>query len=214
MASIIAAGRPEASPGGVGSLEAVAGPDARYRALLNALPVWAFVVDAEVRVRDLNDAAAAVFARDATVLDRREGEVLHCLHALDAPGGCGQGPFCPQCVIRNAVRESLRGGQVGRRRAKVTLVSAGLKRNYDLLVSASPMTWGAEPLSLLILEDVSELTTLRDIVPICAKCRRVRDDEDYWQSVETYVREHLGVDFSHGVCPSCHEELYGEAAGA
>lgn len=216
MASIIAAGQPEAaSPGGGPGPEADAGPDARYRALLNAMPLWAFVVDADVRVRDLNDAAAAAFASDgAVVLGRRGGEILHCLHALDAPGGCGRGPFCPDCVIRNAVGESLRGGHVSRRRTRATLVTAGLKKEYDLLISANPMPWGPEPLSLLVVEDISELVSLRDIIPICAKCKRVRDDQEFWHSVETYFRERLGVDFSHGVCPACHEELYGEPADA
>jgi len=184
-------------------------PDARYRALLNAIPLWAFVVDHDVRVQDLNDAAAAVFAPDKTVVfDRRGGEVLHCLHWQDSPDGCGRGPFCPSCVIRNAVGESLRGGHVSRRRTKVTLVSGGFKKEHELLVTANPMPFGTEPLALLILEDVSELSTLRDIIPICAKCKSVRDDEEYWQSVESYFRDRLGVDFSHGVCPDCRKELY------
>jgi len=188
-------------------------PDSRYRALLNAIPLWAFVVDEEVRVQDLNDAAAAVFApAKAVILDRRAGEVLHCLHALDAPRGCGHGPFCPGCVIRNAVRESLRGGHVSRRRATITLVSAGLKRQFELLVTANPMPGADEPLALLVLEDVSELATLRGIIPICAKCQQVRNDQEYWQSVETYLTEHQGVDVSHGICPSCEQQLYPAAA--
>jgi len=186
--------------------------DARYRALLNAIPLWAFVVDSDVRVRDLNDAAAAVFAPDnAVVLDRRGGEVLHCLHWQDSPEGCGRGPFCPSCVIRNAVGESLRGGRVSRRRTKVTLVSGGLKKEYELLVTANRMPGGAEPLALLVIEDVSEISTLQDIIPICAKCKMVRDDQEYWQSVESYFRDRLGVDFSHGVCPKCRKKLYPEA---
>ena len=189
--------------------------DGRYRALLNALPLWAFVVDRDMRVLDLNDAAAAAFASDdALVLDRRGGEVLHCLHALDAPGGCGRGPFCADCIIRNSVGEAMRGGRVSRRRAKVTLVTSGLKQDHELLVSASPIPGGPEKTALLIIEDVSELTTLRDIIPICARCKRVRDDQEYWTSVEAYFREHLGVGFSHGVCPECHEEMYGEKADA
>lgn len=191
-----------------------AAPTSRYRALLNAIPLWAFVVDGDVRVQDLNDAAAAVFAPAKTVvLDRSGGEVLHCLHWQDSPEGCGRGPFCPQCVIRNAVRECLGGGRVIRRRASVTLVSGGLKANYELLVTANRMPWGDEPLALLVLEDVSELSTLRGIIPICARCKQVRNDREYWQSVETYFAEHLGVDFSHGVCPACETELYGTKAG-
>jgi PAS domain-containing protein len=188
-------------------------PNSRYRALLNAIPLWAFVVDEDVRVQDLNDAAAAVFAPDKTVvLDRTGGEVLRCLHWQDSPKGCGHGPFCPACVIRNSVRESLKGGHVSRRRASVTLISAGLKKPYDLLVTANPMPGTDEPLALLVIEDVSELATLRGIIPICARCKQVRDDQEYWQSVETYFTEHMGVDFSHGVCPSCEQELYPAAA--
>jgi len=183
--------------------------DSRYRALLNAIPLWAFVVDEEVRVQDLNDAAAAVFAPDKrVVLDLTGGEVLHCLHWQDSPQGCGHGPFCSGCVIRNAVGESLRGGHVTRRRAKVTLVSAGLKKDYELLVTANPMPGSAEPLALLVIEDVSEISTLRDIIPICAKCKAVRDDQEYWWSLASYFKEHLGLDFSHGVCPSCQKDLY------
>ena len=188
-------------------------PDSRYRALLNAIPLWAFVVDEDVRVQDLNDAAAAAFAPAKTVvLDRRGGEVLRCLHALDATQGCGYGPFCPSCVIRNAVKESMGGGHVSRRRATVTLVSAGLKRQFELLITANPMPGTDEPLALLVIEDVSELSTLRGIIPICAKCKQVRNDQEYWQSVETYVTEHMGVGSSHGVCPTCEQQLDPAAA--
>jgi len=189
--------------------------DPRYRALLNALPLWAFVVDDDVRVLDLNDAAAAVFAPDkALVLDRLGGEVLHCLHSLDSPAGCGSGPFCPGCVIRNSVAECMRGGRVSRRRTRVTLVSDGLKKDYELLVSASPMPDRGRRLALLVLEDVSELSALKDIIPICAKCRKVRDDSEYWRSVESYLRNRLGVDFTHGVCPACQRELYPDTEDA
>jgi hypothetical protein len=40
-------------------------------------------------------------------------------------------------------------------------------------------------------------------LPICAWCKRIRDDEGYWQKVETYFHEHTGADFTHGICPEC-----------
>jgi len=52
---------------------------------------------------------------------------------------------------------------------------------------------------------LAEVRTLREILPICSYCRRVRDDENYWHSVETYISEHTSTRFSHGICPSCYE---------
>ena len=53
--------------------------------------------------------------------------------------------------------------------------------------------------------DGVEVRTLRAFLPICSYCKRVRDDENYWHSVEAYVSEHTGTRFSHGICPSCYE---------
>lgn len=52
---------------------------------------------------------------------------------------------------------------------------------------------------------LTEVQTLKDILPICSYCRRVRDDEDYWQTVEAYVSQTTRTRFSHGICPSCYE---------
>jgi hypothetical protein len=52
------------------------------------------------------------------------------------------------------------------------------------------------------------LEALRRIVPICANCKRVRTDEEYWESVEAYVAKHSNLDFSHGICPDCARMLY------
>jgi PAS domain S-box-containing protein len=51
---------------------------------------------------------------------------------------------------------------------------------------------------------------LRGFLPICASCKKIRDDEGYWHPVEVYVREHTEAQFSHGICPECARELYGE----
>jgi PAS domain S-box-containing protein len=50
---------------------------------------------------------------------------------------------------------------------------------------------------------LAEVRTLREILPICAYCKKVRDDEDYWDTVESYVSRHTATRFSHGICPSC-----------
>ena len=60
---------------------------------------------------------------------------------------------------------------------------------------------------------VSEIRTLRGIIPICAQCKQVRDDNGFWRRVEEYVREHTEAEFTHGLCPACLEELYGMRSG-
>ena len=52
---------------------------------------------------------------------------------------------------------------------------------------------------------LAEVTSLRDILPICSYCKKIRDDENYWQSVEAYFSRHLNTTFSHGICPSCYD---------
>ncbi|HEX7623459.1 MAG TPA: nuclear transport factor 2 family protein [Anaeromyxobacteraceae bacterium] len=55
---------------------------------------------------------------------------------------------------------------------------------------------------------LDEVRTLRGILPICAHCKKIRDDHGFWSQVEKYVSEHTEARFSHGICPDCMEELY------
>jgi phosphoserine phosphatase RsbU/P len=55
---------------------------------------------------------------------------------------------------------------------------------------------------------LDQIKTLSGIVPICASCKKIRDDRGYWNQVEIYVRDHTEAKFSHGICPECKEKLY------
>lgn len=69
--------------------------------------------------------------------------------------------------------------------------------------------------TLGLMADIKRLTGL---LPICAYCKRIRSDDDYWEEVESYITEHTDVRFSHGICPSClakaMDELDGPAAAS
>lgn len=54
-----------------------------------------------------------------------------------------------------------------------------------------------------ILEFTTQIRVLKELLPICMYCKRIRDDQDYWQQVETYIHSHTGSNFSHGICPEC-----------
>ncbi len=55
-----------------------------------------------------------------------------------------------------------------------------------------------------------ELKILKGLLPMCAKCKKIRDDEGFWQQVDLYIEEHSQITFTHGICPDCLTDLYGE----
>jgi hypothetical protein len=57
-------------------------------------------------------------------------------------------------------------------------------------------------------ETIGELKTLRGIIPICASCKKIRDDSGSWNMLEAYITKHSLAEFSHGICPDCVEKLY------
>ncbi|HJV38269.1 MAG TPA: cache domain-containing protein [Geothrix sp.] len=58
------------------------------------------------------------------------------------------------------------------------------------------------------------IKTLHGIIPICASCKKIRDDKGSWNQLETYISEHTEADFSHGICPECARKLYPEVPRA
>ncbi len=53
---------------------------------------------------------------------------------------------------------------------------------------------------------LEQVKALEGLLPICAWCKRIRDDQGYWSQVEAYLHEHTGADFTHGICPDCLEK--------
>jgi DNA-binding NtrC family response regulator len=59
-----------------------------------------------------------------------------------------------------------------------------------------------------IEQSAKEIKKLRGFLPICANCKKIRDDKGYWTQVETYISNHSETEFSHGICPDCAAKLY------
>ncbi len=55
---------------------------------------------------------------------------------------------------------------------------------------------------------LGQVEQLSGLLPICANCKKIRDDEGYWQDVAVYIRNHSEADFTHSICPGCMKELY------
>ncbi len=70
-----------------------------------------------------------------------------------------------------------------------------------------------EDLIRSLQEALDSVKTLNGLLPICANCKKIRDDDGYWQQVEVYIHKHTEADFSHGLCPDCIKTLYPEFDG-
>jgi PAS domain S-box-containing protein len=57
---------------------------------------------------------------------------------------------------------------------------------------------------------LSRVKALSGLLPICARCKKIRDDQGYWKQVETYIRSHSEATFTHSICPECRHKLYPE----
>ncbi|MFC2155280.1 DUF3365 domain-containing protein [Acidobacteriota bacterium] len=60
---------------------------------------------------------------------------------------------------------------------------------------------------------LNEVKTLKGFIPICSSCKKVRNDDGYWDQIEKYVRDHSEADFSHSICPDCVKKLYPDFTG-
>jgi len=71
-----------------------------------------------------------------------------------------------------------------------------------------------EQLVLDLQTALAEVRTLQEILPICSYCRKIRDDENFWHTVEAYIARHTATRFTHGICPSCMVKLEPEFDGS
>lgn len=61
-----------------------------------------------------------------------------------------------------------------------------------------------------LTQAIAEVKTLQGFIPICASCKKIRDDQGYWEQIEQYITRHSEATFSHGICPDCAHQLYPE----
>ncbi len=93
----------------------------------------------------------------------------------------------------------LRAGEVAGARLNITDITIRKKAEEE-----------RDKLIADLQKTLAEVKKLKGILPICASCKKIRDDSGYWNQVESYIRDHSEVEFSHGLCPECAKMLYPE----
>ena len=97
-------------------------------------------------------------------------------------------------------RVERRTAELGKTNEKLTQEVAERKRAEQNL----------EKVVVELQQALGQVKKLSGFLPICASCKKIRDDKGYWQQIEQYITEHSEALFSHGLCPECAKKLYPE----
>ena len=128
-----------------------------YRAVLDALPFAIFIVDDDVRIQDFNRTAVKLFyLQRPLILNEKGGDALKCIHANDSPQGCGKGPLCGSCIIRNSVEKSLNGKIAVHELGQFRIIIGEKENELELTVTANPIDIEGKNLAVLVIEGIEE----------------------------------------------------------
>lgn len=181
------------------------------KTLIDSLPSALFIVDRNFKICDVNPEAKKMFKIDAEeIVDRLCGDILNCQHAVEDEKGCGNTQYCKNCVIRESVENAGKGMTVYKKKYELKVKKHGKKSSRHTLVTCSPFKYEGKDLILLVIEDVTDLYHLKRMLPICASCKKIRNDDNYWENVADYLKDHTDLEFTHSICPDCAKRLYPE----
>lgn len=85
-----------------------------------------------------------------------------------------------------------------------------LQSHNELENRVEERTVEKEKLIVELRKALANVKQLSGLLPICASCKRIRDDKGYWTQIESYIHEHSEAEFTHGICPECAEEAFKE----
>jgi signal transduction histidine kinase len=125
--------------------------------LFDAVPSFLFIVDDDVRIINVNAAAARLADQEEKfAMRQRGGDFLHCIYSFETPEGCGRSSHCKDCVIRNSVGKAIQGEGVYRETTRMNLLQGDNIAEIYVSVTTSPIYYQGKKLALLVMEDVTE----------------------------------------------------------
>jgi PAS domain-containing protein len=171
---------------------------------LDALPHAVFLYDRDLRVHHAN--AAARRLAEGRELDeamhQRGGELLRCVNSRLGPSGCGSSAACERCLLRQTVAECLVTQTSSRAQIRLERDGQDGVEVQHLEVVAAPFEHEGQLLALVEFTDVSELVTLRSLLPVCAACGSGRLTQDLHERTQSYLSAHPEVS-EECLCGAC-----------
>lgn len=184
-----------------------------FKTLFQIIPAGIVLADAEGFVHAINPEGRRMFCVAPFTEEplRRGGDVLQCVNAKN---GCGSSVNCENCILRTNAVLAINGQTVSRQKGKFVAVKNNELTEFILQVTAAPLVYRQHQLAILIIEDISLITELAGLIPICSSCHNIRDEKGEWVTISKYIREHSEAELTHDYCPDCSRRLlYKRAAG-
>lgn len=174
--------------------------------ILNMMPVSTLVIDEELRVLYLNQAAQALMAeRPPWLKVERCGDALLCVNALREGACCGQTEDCEDCVVRRIVLEACREQCLATGRALISRHDGAEERYLHALVRAQGFECEGLHLAALLVQDIPELVESTRVLRMCAWCHKVNVEDDVWEELPSFLDRQLSLGVSHGMCLECSQ---------
>ncbi len=176
--------------------------------LLDAIPSNIFVFDRDLRIVFSNSAASDLTGNDPKKnFLKLCGEAINCFNSFGSGLECGKTPYCSDCVLRKSIGNAFEGEKCSKTRCEFKVVRKGKPCRINFKISAIPLTHNGNTYVVAIIDDDIEISELRELLPICAWCNKIRDDQDYWHRVEDYLGKHMDIQTTHGICPECRSKF-------
>jgi PAS domain S-box-containing protein len=183
----------------------------RYRLVFANVPLGIMHFDSTSRITGCNDKFAAIIgaAKEKIVgfnlvLQLRDEQFRQAVAAaLEGKTGSFEGDYLSVC-----------GGKPSQLRALFQRIDSeeggflGGVGIFEDITERKLAETERERLIKELQEALSKVKLLGGLLPICANCKKIRDDKGYWQQIEAYIRKHSEAEFSHGICPECARKLY------
>jgi PAS domain-containing protein len=179
-------------------------------ALIEEMVDAVLVLDSQDRLVDLNPVARQLIGTSGEVLGQHLGHLLAAGGRLLWAASQGQS---------NETIAVQRGSTTHLFDARLTDFHSPQGRHAGRMLVLRDVTQDRrleqerENLLASLRSTLADARTLSGLLPICPRCKKIRDDQGYWHAVEVYVRAHTDANFTHGICPECAEKLYARYLG-
>jgi PAS domain S-box-containing protein len=175
----------------------------RFRVAVKNAPLVLFTQDLHLRYTWMSSSALGLTLED--YLGRTDAEIFGGDDGAHLAG-------IKEEVLRTGIESN----------AEVTITLKGVRRYFHLVVEPLRDARG-KPVGLLcsavditplketilkLQQALDEVQVLKGLLPICASCKRIKDEHETWQVLEVYIQAHSGAKFTHGICPGCMRKLY------